>query len=188
MEIGCQFCGTTVADCDDNCRCRTTHEGFDNYNPFTLINGYRPSTIDQITVHDDGSIHDETFEFVFCHGVEFSVSLEKDFDMGKVVIRLRQTHEKVEEALCPTHNADLWESPEKYYCQAKSDDGASCPVEVSRRYATHEVTRAELVELFDGIPLLWELERKNGSGTYSVLGYWDWDNNHFVIEPTESCP
>ena len=34
MEIGCQFCGSTVAPCDDNCRCRTTYEGFDSYNPF----------------------------------------------------------------------------------------------------------------------------------------------------------
>ena len=57
--------------------------------PFILINGYRPSTKDQITVNDDSSIHDETFEFVFCPGVEFSISLEKDFDMGKVVIRLQ---------------------------------------------------------------------------------------------------
>lgn len=186
MNIGCQFCGTTVAHCDDNCRCETTYQGFDSYNSFTLINGYKLSEIDEITVGDNSSIHEEEFEFVFSPGVEFSVSLEKDFDQGKVVIRLRQTHEKVEEALCPMHNVDLWESPEKYYCQATSDDGAPCPVEVSRSYGSHEVTRTELVELVDGIPLLWELERKNGTGTYLVRGYWDWDNNKFVVEPVES--
>ena len=101
-------------------------------------------------------------------------------------IRLRQTHEKVEEAFCLTHNVDLWESPEKYYCQATSDGGSPCPVEVSRSYGSHEVTRTELVELVDGIPRLWELERKNGSGTYFAWGYWDWDNNKFVVEPVDS--
>lgn len=72
-----------------------------------------------------------------------------------MVIRLRKTHEEVEKALCPTHTVKLWESPEKDYCQAKSDDGAPCPVEVSRRYGSHEVIRAELVELVERIPLLW---------------------------------
>ncbi len=72
MEIGCQFCGTTVAHCDDNCRCRTTHQGFDSYNPFTLIKGYKPSKIDQIAIRDNSSIHEEESEFVFRFGVEFS--------------------------------------------------------------------------------------------------------------------
>ncbi len=186
MEIGCQFCGTTVAHCDDNCRCRTTYQGFDSYNSFTLINGYKLSEINEITVGDNSSIHEDEFEFVFSPGVEFSVSLTKDFDQGKVVIRLRQTHEKVEEALCPMHNVELWESPEKYYCQATSDDGAPCPVEVSRRYGTHKVTRAELADLMGGVPLLCELETKDGSGTYAVLEYWDWDNSRLVIEPLEN--
>jgi len=35
----------------------------------------------------------------------------------------------------------------------------------------HLVTRAELVELVEGIPLLWELDRKNGSDIYRVRGY-----------------
>ena len=76
-------------------------------NPFTLINGYKPSMIDQITERDHSSIHEEECEFVFSPGVEFSVNLEKDFDQGKVVIRFRITHEKVESALCPAHSVEL---------------------------------------------------------------------------------
>ncbi len=59
-------------------------------------------------------------------------------------------------------------------------------MEVSRRYRSHEVTRAELAELMGGLPLLWELETKDGSGTYAVLGHWDWDNSRLVIEPLEN--
>ncbi len=154
LEIGYQFCGTTVGHCDDYCHCQTTHPGLDSYNPFTLINGYKPSTVDQITVGDNSSIRDDKFEFVFSPGVEFAVSIERDLDQGKVVIRLRKTHEKVEGALCPVHNVELWESPEKYYCQATSDDGTPCPVEISRIYGSHRASRTELVELVDGIPLL----------------------------------
>ncbi len=179
MEIGCRFCGTTVAYCHDNCRCWTKHEDFDSYNPFTLINGYKPSTIDQITERDKGSIQDEEFEYLFSPGVEFSLILTKDFDRGKVVIRLRQTHERVEGALCPVHSVELWESPEKYYCQTTSDDGVPCQVKVSRRYGSHEVTRAQLIELVEGIPLLWKLNRTNGSGSYTVRGYWD--NNQLEL-------
>ena len=49
-------------------------------------------------------------------------------------IRLRQTHEKVEEAFCLTHNVDLWESPEKV--------GPHQMVEPHVRWKSHGVTAA----------------------------------------------
>ncbi len=84
------------------------------------------------------------------------------------------------------HGVELWESPNKFHCQAKSDDETPCPVEISRRYGCHEVTRAELVEVVDDIPLPLALNTEHGSGTDRVRGHWDWDNNQFVIEPLES--
>ncbi len=53
-------------------------------------------------------------------------------------------------------------------------------MEISRRYGSHEVTRTELVELVDGIPLLWELEKKmtlaltwrGGTGIGTTTSSW----------------
>ena len=122
----------------------TTYQGFDCHNSITLINGYKLSEIDEITVADNGSIHQEEFEFVFSPVVEFRVSLEKHFDQGKVVIRLRQTHEKVEEAFCLTHNVDLGESPENYYCRATSGGSTfgDPSMEPHVRWKSHGVTAA----------------------------------------------
>ena len=60
---------------------------------------------------------------------------EKQMNIGcQFRIRLRQTHEKVEEAFCLTHNVDLWESPEKV--------GPHQMVEPHVRWKSHGVTAA----------------------------------------------
>ncbi len=46
---------------------------------------------------------------------------------------------------------------------------------------SHVVTKEELTDLLDGVPVgPWEMQRRDGSGTYQVLAEYDFDENKVI--------
>ena len=185
MNSYCDTCGSKVAICDENCRCTISEYGHDSYDPYAIVNGYKQSgaTTEMVDKPSNYLVQSKEFRTSDEPGAEIQVIENREFDEGKIVVKLSNAHTPIEGLLCPIHNTEIWEVEEKYYCPFIEGDGTPCTAEASRWYGDHEVTVSELTEIFAGIPLLWELKRKKGLAIYTAFAFWDYENNQLVIEP-----
>ena len=120
-------------------------------------------------------------ELISKAGKPFHARLVWDANEHKVVFKFQNTRETLEGVVCPDHGCELRGSEKRYYCPTKISDGVWCPVGAWRTIGSHVVTKEELADLLDGVPVgPWEMKRRDGSGTYQVLAEYDFDENTVV--------
>lgn len=180
MNVNCFNCGTSIATCDCSCSHTNADQGVGNLDSINSISSHGSSNQDT-QVEENTLSYDDSFELVFGPGMELAVTLKKDFDESRLLVKVRNSHKVVEDALCPNHKIGLRQSTSHYYCPVKQDDGTPCLVRIPRKYKFRNITQEEATNFVDGIPMIWDMADEDGVGVCQMFAEWDFDLNKIVI-------
>lgn len=176
MDTNCPVCHSAIFDAGDKYVCEKMDQCPGEFKVWGKIAGYELTTED-LAIICAGEETPER-ELTSKAGKPFHASLVWDDKERKVVFKFQNTRETLEGVLCPEHGVQLRGSEKRYYCPMKISEGVWCPVGAWRTIGSHVLTKEELADLLDGVPVgPWEMKKKDGSGTYQVLAEYDFDEN-----------
>ena len=179
MEINCPTCGSEVFDAGDMYRCAMMDQCPINFKFYSKVAGYELSPADMVAIC--GGVSTEEHELTSKTGKPFKASLIWNTEEGRVIFQFANTRETLEGVLCPDHGVELRGSEKRYYCPTKIEEGVWCQVGAWKSYGSHNLTPEELGQLLSGIPVgPWEMQKKDGTGTYQVVAEFDFDENKVV--------
>jgi hypothetical protein len=179
MDINCPSCHSAVFDAGDKYVCEKMDQCPGDFKVWGKIAGY-VITPEDLAIICAGKETPER-EMTSKAGKPFHASLVWDDKERKVAFKFQNTRETLEGVVCPDHGCELRGSEKRYYCPTKISDGVWCPVGSWRTIGSHVVTKEELADLLDGVPVgPWEMKRRDGSGTYQVLAEYDFDENKVI--------
>ena len=176
MDMFCPSCHSAIFNAGDKYVCEKMDQCPGDFKVWGKIAGYVLTDEDLATICDGKETPERTMTSKV--GKEFHASLMWDDKERKVVFKFQNTRETLEGVLCPDHEVELRGSEKRYYCPTKLEEGVWCPVGAWRTIGSHAVTKEELADLLEGIPVgPWEMQKKDGSGTYQVMAEYDFEEN-----------
>jgi len=175
----CPSCGSKVIDAGNLWRCEMMEKCPAGFKAYKTIASYALTDEDLAAIC--AGEESEEHEFTAKAGNAFTARVSWSAEERKVVFKF--PNGKVEGAFCPVHNVELRVGKKAYYCPVKAEDGTYCEVTAWLTFGSHSLTAQELVDLLDGMPVgPWEMQKRDGSGTYKVMPQWDFEQNK-VITP-----